>query len=358
MEKLIFNSKRMGWGKKLFLIVYAFVFPLSLPTRATISYATIAKGVSLGIASCSALSLSAMVYMTKKLQNKQVFKDNRLAEYYVKHENYLHLFMQSKTEDAQKKKSCIFYLHGIGGHGGRRLHVLIGKERKYLLDCADYIVPCLEFTNYVDHDCAPFFNTDFGQEQDLLTALDALKQFFISNTNTYEKLIIMARSRGGAIAINLVGVLSTQDHYLLKKIGISESERVLILEKLAIGGIILITPLLSVKYALQLECGSFLGSILYPTVFRKITRDLYIPVSSLKPLSMIQKWKNHKISLTVLMATDDEVVGTKYNASFLAAAQQYNGITPYTIYITGGHDSEQSYYHATKVLDEMLFKNN
>jgi hypothetical protein len=328
---------------------------LSVPQhiQTDVPYRAIFTGTMIGVTSCGACLASVIVHYKKKLQNKLVLRNDQLNAYYIKHERYLHLFVQ-RNSNHQKQKSCIFYLHGIGGHN-KEFKTLFSQEKQYFLDHADYIIPCIEFTNHIHSYFAPFFNTDFGQEQDLLTALDALKNLFLKHVNRYEKLIIMGRSRGGAITTNVIGVLSTKGHSLLEKSGISEAERLLILQKLVTGGIILITPLISLQHAIQKRFGNFLGSFLYRTMFSSITRDLYHPISELKPLFMIQRWNNDMIPVSLIMALDDEVVGTKYNEHFLKKIEKYNGISPEIIYITGGHNSKEIYHHNISLLDKIFF---
>lgn len=78
------------------------------------------------------------------------------------------------------------------------------------------------------------FQNSNGQFQDVLVALRHMKSRlrFEDENNRNDNWSIYAHSRGGHVGLLLLPVLCTQNHKLLRKVGINESERLQILNRL------------------------------------------------------------------------------------------------------------------------------
>lgn len=297
-------------------------------------------------------------HIKRRIDRRIIYKNEHFNQYYKPiNDTYLYVQLQHNEKIISEHKTVVFYLSGFGGHRGEIMN-LFPDEKKIIEDAAniDYIVPCFEFTHCTDKENTHVLNTDFGQEQDLSTVLIGLKTFCLQPTNTYEKIAIIGRSRGGCVAINLIGVLSTKEHPLLIKHEISENERVLLLESIKKGGIALVTPLIDLRYALQKIFGKFVGFFAYQSA------GLFLPGgykkrSSLKPQKTILQWQGDQIPVTILYAQNDTIVGEKYNDDFAQKLAEYNHKPATIIHIDGGHNSVEIHKISASVITKLFTEN-
>jgi|GEM_PF-5908172 len=277
----------------------------------------------------------------KRVQRRIIHRNEIFKEYYATvDETYLYVCIQNDLESLKTGKTLIFYLSGFGGHHGE-MNSLFPEQETILQHAGeiDYIIPCFEFTHCADKQTAQLLNTDFGQVQDLNAVLVGLKQFFLPQQARYEKLAIIGRSRGGCVAINLIGVLSTKDHPLLIQNNISENERLVLLERIIKGGVALITPLIDLKHAAQKIFGKVVGFLAYQSASLFLPR-VYQKRSLLKPLKSILHWSGNQIPIVILYATQDTIVGEKYNEEFAQKLLESNGKAATIIHIEGDHNNE------------------
>jgi hypothetical protein len=78
------------------------------------------------------------------------------------------------------------------------------------------------------------FKTAFGQELDVISILESLKESYQKN----DVINIVARSRGAQAFLNTLYVLCSENHPLLEQVGIDDEMKKIILEKMQKGAII------------------------------------------------------------------------------------------------------------------------
>lgn len=294
-----------------------------------------------------------------RIKKRRIYKNPNFEKYYtVINKTYLYIHIQNNHENNRSKKTLLLYLSGFGGNNGEINNLFPQKDKiEEYCDTIDYLVPCFEFTHYTSKMAAPLLNTDFGQIQDINAVLVGLKEFCLSKPSRYNRIAIIGRSRGGSVAINLIGILSIKDHPLLVQNAISEEERLALLALIVQGGVVLVTPLIDLKHAMQKIFGKFFGFFVYQSSELFLPR-LYKKKSMLKPLKTIFQWDNHKIPVLILFVKKDLIVGEKYNELFAEYLSQKNGKSATIIYVEGEHSSNQCVHKITaQTITEKLKKN-
>jgi len=201
----------------------------------------------------------------------------------------------------------VLHLHGWGAHAAS----FTGQppEDSYIVSPA--------FSETIDK---KIFYTSFGQESDVLTTLNSLKNthFLTESINT------VAHCRGATVFFNTICVLSTPSHPLLHEVQISEEERIMILNKFKSGKTIIISPLISVKQFLHDKMLGFLGNIIHDYFLAWFTKYQYKP-NGMSPLSSLDSWHITDIPIQVIFPEFDDSIGFNLRTSFIKKLQEKNG---------------------------------
>lgn len=152
--------------------------------------------------------------------------------------------LPEKNPDVKNKKVPTVYLHGWGdskdGIKGVKSDIQEGSFRIP----GDII--CFNFEDATINGHLPITKSSLGQKKDILPTILVFELL----NSLYNSWNIYGHSRGGAVAVNTIGVLNkpNQDwRQELKKLGINKKLRKSILEKIEKGVVVLDCPLTEVK---------------------------------------------------------------------------------------------------------------
>tara|TARA_R110000868_G_scaffold163812_4_gene396198 strand:+ start:1018 stop:1866 length:849 start_codon:yes stop_codon:yes gene_type:complete len=198
-------------------------------------------------------------------------------------------------------------LHGSGDNKeqGRNL-----KTNKYLQG------PVMIF-NFPDHDI-PDWNTydfetsTFGSIEELLSAFFLLKQCLDFGI---EKISLYGFSAGGGALINILAVLNSDKHANdLKRIGITQYDRLMIINALSNGLIILDCPLRSVD-----EIIDFHGETPDMVILSKKYRE-----NEMIPINRLDGLRGLSLNILVHFKNEDEVFSDRDVNVYVERLKKYN----------------------------------
>jgi hypothetical protein len=174
------------------------------------------------------------------------------------------------------------------------------------------------------------FSTCLGQERDVLQTLVSLKE----THHVTHAIHTIAHCRGAAVFINMLCVLSTPEHNLLKEARINEKERIVIMNKIVAGSTILISPLLSVAHFIRDWFTPMLAPIIHKHVLPWLTKYQYNP----QGMCTLNSTKNLKISIpiTIIFPEYDDSIGTGQREEFKKILKQQNGNNNTRIFLIKG----------------------
>jgi hypothetical protein len=181
------------------------------------------------------------------------------------------------------------------------------------------------------------YRSYFGQGGDVIRALQCVKE---NHEKNHEKINLVGRSRGGYVALVVLGVLCTKHHPFLKQVGISEETREKIVEKLQKGQVIICVPLIDVHEMLKETRGYMLGNLVHYGILPLTSVFRYSP-RGIKPIPALQGANDKKsFNITLIFAKNDTSVGTnqKLRGQLIDVLKEFGLEDDSITYVSGGHN--------------------
>lgn len=231
---------------------------------------------------------------------------------YNKSHNHKEDFSDGKmwSTCGDKEHSYLLHLHGWMSHAN--------KKNDFFCDNFFMISPRFEETMV-----KKLYRCFFGQEQDVLRALITLKE---TKSQIKDEICAITYSRGSAVYIILIATLSQKNHYLLKKAGISEEERIFFLNCFKKGRSILISPLISMKAVLEYRFTKYFGGIFGHYIFLPFVSGLKYNPRALTPLAWLEQWQNeNNIPIWIIFPSNDTYIGNQLRREFIQKLYEKNG---------------------------------
>lgn len=186
--------------------------------------------------------------------------------------------------------------------------------------------------NFPDHDLPQSgynpHSLTFGTIQELLPAFYVLKKQVIGQQ--LESVDLYGYSAGGGVLINLLAILNTSSYDAeLKKIGIEDREKSLLLKAIQKGIVILDVPLKSIEEILDLR-GSSLELEILATNYRE---------NGLRPIDALRSLEGLALDVIIHFQDPDDVIFNRDDTRYIENLKKANsnGITSVVIGQDGGH---------------------
>ena len=280
--------------------LFLFLFLLTFPVSAKAVLAEIVQSLSLIavlIPYKTCVVAMAVLYCAREFPhlNTPVFEDKKWYSQYGNHSDFY-----------------VLHLHGWGMNAHAESFTYQEVDEVYIVSP--------RFSETINK---KLFTTSFGQDCDVLATLHTLHE----THHTFEKIHVIAHCRGAAVFINTVAVLCNPEHTLLSQVGISEQERLLILEKFIKGGIILISPFLSVSHFIKDWTFGLLAFFVNFCILPWLTRYQYDPYG-MHVLKSISNWQV-KLPIHIIFPEQDSSIGTSLRTEFIDLLSKKND-TNYT----------------------------
>jgi hypothetical protein len=204
----------------------------------------------------------------------------------------------------------VLHLHGWGKHA---------DADSFTKQPGDDI--CIISPRFSETKTHKIFCTSFGQDPDVLIALQSLK----ATHQATKKINTVAHCRGTTVFFNTILALSIPDHPLCITAGINNQERIVILEKIKKGKSIMIAPLMGVHEFLTHWSFAAFAGVIQTYILPWLTRYQFDSKKD-NVITQIESWNTSEIPIIIIFPEFDDFIGTAYRNEFAEALQQKNGI--------------------------------
>lgn len=228
------------------------------------------------------------------------------------------------------------HLTSLAGKGKRTMICFHGYGANY--EIIHYLKKYVDATvigfNFPDHDIGDreysAEEMTFGTIDELLPALYVMKKSVLDQN--LEAVDLYGFSAGGAVAVNVIGVLNTTEYdERLKEIGIGAAEKKRLIAAIQRGLVILDAPLKSMEEIIDLRGSS--------KEFERLAKNYR--ENGFRPLDSLEKWKGLSIRVLLYFGANDEVLSNRDDQLYIEKIREANAGGKVTVVIgeDGGHSA-------------------